>query len=244
MPPASRILVIVAAPAEARAVLTGLSLQGSITPWTPRTDGPFDLALSGIGKANAAGATGRFADPTTHAAILSIGVAGALPDGDLAIPDTVVASSVIHADEGVQAPDRFMDCSEIGLSLGQFSGSAMCASDSFTRWLLRALKPVSPKSGGIATVSTCSGTDALARTIRDRTGAVAECMEGAAVGLIAHRLGIPFGEVRIISNTTGDRGRQVWDLKRALEVLSRVIGLLAQSEPFRDSRGPCAPCET
>jgi futalosine hydrolase len=64
--------------------------------------------------------------------------------------------------------------------------------------------------------------------VKARTGAVAEAMEGAAVGLVAHRLGIPFGEVRIISNTTGDRNLQRWDMKRALASLSEVIGLLAQ----------------
>jgi futalosine hydrolase len=51
-------------------------------------------------------------------------------------------------------------------------------------------------------------------------------MEGAAVALAAVRLGLAFGELRVISNTTGDRARQQWDLKGALARLTDVIGRL------------------
>ena len=33
-----------------------------------------------------------------------------------------------------------------------------------------------------------------------------------------------WGELRVISNTTGERSRQVWDLAGSLEALGRVIG--------------------
>jgi futalosine hydrolase len=62
--------------------------------------------------------------------------------------------------------------------------------------------------------------------VRDRTGAVAEAMEGAAVALVAHRLRIPMAEVRVVSNTTGSRPRQVWDLKGALARLSDLAAAL------------------
>lgn len=80
--------------------------------------------------------------------------------------------------------------------------------------------------GGIATVSTCSGTDDLAAEVARRTNGVAEAMEGAAVGHVAHRFGVPFGEVRVISNTTGNRGSQTWDLPGALARLSDVASRL------------------
>jgi nucleoside phosphorylase len=80
--------------------------------------------------------------------------------------------------------------------------------------------------GRIATVSTCAGTDARAATVARRTGAVAEAMEGAAVAQVASRLGVTFAEVRVISNTTGDRANQRWDMRGALGGLSRVAGVL------------------
>jgi futalosine hydrolase len=73
--------------------------------------------------------------------------------------------------------------------------------------------------GVIATVATCSGTDALAVEVERRTGAIAEAMEGAAVVHAALRLGLPGGEVRVISNSTGDRAKQQWDIARAFAAM-------------------------
>ena len=111
---------------------------------------------------------------------------------------------------------------------------------------LDAVVPMADRVGVIATVSTCSGTDVLAGEIRRRTGAVVEGMEGAAVGLTVSSVGsllgdggvggvggvvgvgeggmggVGFVEVRVVSNTTGDRDRQVWDIGRALGVLREV----------------------
>ena len=64
-----------------------------------------------------------------------------------------------------------------------------------------------------------------------RTGAIAEGMEGAAIGhALARCTGRgtkpEFLEIRVVSNTTGDRGRQVWDIKGALATLTRVAAAL------------------
>ena len=97
--------------------------------------------------------------------------------------------------------------------------------------LLAMLRPIADRVGPIATVSTCAGTDVIAQNISRRTGAVAEAMEGAAVGFTAlcvsasaGRRVIPFVEARVISNTTGDRDRQRWDLRGALDGLSALAG--------------------
>ena len=89
------------------------------------------------------------------------------------------------------------------------------------------------KIGAVATVSTCSGTGEGAEAARIRTGAIAEAMEGAAVGQAVARLSdlqprceAGFAELRVISNTTGDRSSQRWDLKGALAVLSDLVAEL------------------
>ncbi len=55
-------------------------------------------------------------------------------------------------------------------------------------------------------------------------------MEGAAVVHAARRLHAPAIEIRVVSNTTGDRERQRWDLPAALRELSaamrRLTGVL------------------
>jgi futalosine hydrolase len=221
-----RCLAIVAAPSEVAAVL-GRPLD---TPWAPCEARPgLDVVMSGIGKANAAGATARFADAARHDFVLSVGVAGSL-EADLPVGQVVIGSASVFADEGVETPDGFLDCQAMGFPLGDFSGTAVPASPEIVSWLNAAVgSGLLARIGPIATVSTCSGTDRLASQTRDRTLAIAEGMEGAAVGVVARRLGIAFGELRVISNTTGDRNRQVWDMKLALERLATVIGQLAQA---------------
>jgi futalosine hydrolase len=89
------------------------------------------------------------------------------------------------------------------------------------------------RMGPLATVATCSGTDEAARAVARRTDALAEAMEGAAVVHAARRLGVPAIELRAISNMTGDRAAQQWDLSRGLDALGeaarRAVGLIRSS---------------
>jgi hypothetical protein len=73
-------------------------------------------------------------------------------------------------------------------------------------------------------------------------------MEGAAVGLVAARFSdsfprraMPFAEMRVISNTTGDRGSQVWDMKQALVGLTELAGAVGALDPEVRERGRGAP---
>jgi futalosine hydrolase len=223
-----RLLLMVAAPAEARPVLRALGADESLAdrPWTPHNAAEgFDLLVSGVGKVNAAGSLARFLEPSRHAAVLSVGVAGALPESGVRLLETVVATSCVYADEGLLTPDGFTDCATMGFPPGPWNGPGIPVDPG----LLEALRPLAAHAGPIATVSTCSGTDAHARAVRERTGALAEGMEGAAVAHVANRLGIPCGELRVISNTCGDRSRQQWDLAGALRALEVVIGRLLSS---------------
>lgn len=220
-------LLAIAAPAEARAAFKALAHDPALPdrPWL-RHELPGGLAVvvTGIGKANAAAAVARCIRPGVDRAVLSLGVAGALPASNLRPGDAIVGTDSLFADEGLQTSDGFVDCGAMGFPLAPapWSGPGVPADPT----LLARLRDIAPSAGRIATVSTCSGTDALAAQVAARTGARAEAMEGAAVGLVAARLGVPFAEVRTISNLTGGRSRQGWDLPAALAELARVIGLL------------------
>lgn len=189
--------------------------------WTLSPCGPnIALAMCGIGKANAAGAAGallaRLDGPRV---LISLGVAGALPGSPAAPGQVVMASGSIFADEGAQTDAGFLTCDDLGFPLGPPQGRV--APDPALADRLRSL---ADHEGEIATVSTCAGTDHLARRRGQR--AIAEAMEGAAVGLVAWRLGVPFAELRVISNTTGARERQIWDLEVALARLGALAGPL------------------
>ena len=78
-------------------------------------------------------------------------------------------------------------------------------------------------TGGIATVSTCSGTNERAQLIESQTNCICEAMEGAAVVHTANRLGAKAIEIRAISNTTGNRDLQKWDIECALTTLGNAV---------------------
>ncbi|HVZ94364.1 MAG TPA: futalosine hydrolase [Phycisphaerales bacterium] len=229
-----RWLLVVAVPAEARAVRAGLEdtkAGASFEYWAPAPIGDrFELLMSGIGKANAAGAVARVLDPRRYAGVINLGVCGALPSATpLQIGEAIVATESVFADEGSSTPDGFIDLASMGFPPDMGANEPGSQSVVTDARLIETIGAVVTRRGGIATVSVCSGTDAHAGDIARRTGAIGEAMEGAAVGLAALRVAgpaFPFAEVRIVSNTTGDRARQVWDLPRAFQRLRELASAL------------------
>ncbi len=214
-------LLAVAAPREAEAVLVGLGSADSTppAPWTTRVlNDRLHLVVTGVGKSNAAGAVAR-ALTSQHSGVLSLGLAGALPAlPGLEVGQVMLADTCHLADEGLSTPDRFLTQSELGFPACDSLGERFPTDPTWRD----ALAALALRIGPCATVSTCSGTDARATEIARRTGALCEDMESAAVALTAHRRGMPFSCIRVISNQTGDH--QAWDLELAFSVLARVAG--------------------
>jgi futalosine hydrolase len=202
-----RLLIIVAVAREAEAVA---SAADSV------------VVVGGVGRTNAAVATTRaILEQGPFDAVLSMGLAGSLPDSPCLIGEPVIGSSAVYVEEGIQTPEGFGDMSSLGFPLGSFEGNVVPAELD----LLERLGDLG-EVGPIATVATCSGSDEAARIVLQRTGAIAEAMEGAAVLHAGGLLGTPGIELRVISNTTGNRDRQDWDLPTAFESLA---GLAAQA---------------
>lgn len=222
MPAQRPWLVIVAAPREIGAVLRGLGVENpKNTPdfWVPIPAGHAEIVRAGVGKWAAAGAVARCYRPGHHAGVLSVGVAGALPGAGLDITDAVLADPSLFADEGVRTPEGFSPLSAIGFP----EDDAPVPPDPDAR---AALGQLVDRVGPVATVSACSGRDDLARETAQRTGAIAEAMEGAAAAHAARRADpdARFAELRVVSNTTGDRAAQRWELDRALDRLAGLLG--------------------
>lgn len=226
LPPGKMILIVVAAPNEFQAICKGVGAPMPDAPpyWTPLPlTSAAEIVLSGVGKANAAGAAARSYDKMRHAGLLSLGIAGSLPivgphGRPLRLGEVVAAERCVFADEGVWTPEGFTDIAALGFPLGEFSGGAVPVDEK----MLSELRRVSDVVGRVATVSSCSGTDKAAADMARRTGVIAEGMEGAAVALVGHRMGVPSGEVRVISNTTGNRATQTWDIRGAFARLGEV----------------------
>ena len=201
---ARRILIVTAVQQEADAI--GFS------------DSAYVVA-GGIGRTNAAVATTTaIHNEGSFDFVISAGVAGSLPNGNLSIGDVVVASSCVYMEEGLVTPDGFQDMHAMGFSLGDFTGNTVPVDST----LLGRLGAIGV-TGSIATVATCSGTDEQAALVADRTCCLCEAMEGAAVVHAARLAGLLAIEIRAISNTTGNRDAQQWDLGLALDNLGTAV---------------------
>ena len=235
LPTPRRGLIITAAPAETSAVLTavGIAPTDACVDWHEHILSPrWSLVQSGVGKVNAALCAARLVDPARHALVLNVGVCGSLPaQRPAALLDLILADRSVYADEGIAIPDGYIDIAAAGFGPGgappAFPGVGLDTDEQLRDALAHALTAARlfPLIGPIATVSTCSGSDPLAHAIAARTGASAEAMEGAAIAHALARLHpgtIRFAELRVVSNTTGDRARQQWNLKGALAVLSNA----------------------
>lgn len=224
------ILLAVASPKEADAVLRGLGASDlRAEPWRATPIGRrFELLLTGVGKANASGAVARALHPAQTSLVVNLGIGGALPESGVAIGDAILATKSVFADEGLLAPGGFTDVASMGFPPFP-SGAIGWPADAEAS---HAVRDAVDSSGVLATVSTCSATDAIAAEIRSRTGAVAEAMEGAAAAIAVAQVSrlcgaaIPFLELRVISNTTGDRDAQRWDLRKAFDRLAELAAAL------------------
>jgi futalosine hydrolase len=181
------------------------------------------VVVAGLGRTNAAAATTEAIVNSGHrfvGGVISAGVAGSLPGAgaDLNIGDVVVASACVYAEEGIVTAHGFADMAGLGFRLGDFEGNAVPVDEYMLERLSQRFM-----IGPIATVATCSGTNAAAEEVARRTGALAEAMEGAAVVHAARRLRVSAIELRTISNNTGDRAGQVWDLGAALRALGPAV---------------------
>ncbi|MFT5424468.1 MAG: futalosine hydrolase [Phycisphaerales bacterium] len=245
MPPTDQrqpcVLIAFAAPREGVAIHSGLAARASpgFPLWRAVAVAPgFEMVRTGVGPAAAAGGVARSLDPARHTVVISLGVGGALPGPNAPeIGSVVLATRSAFADLGLQTPEGYQSLREMGLGI-EASGSG----ESYTpdSRLAERLMPLADRRAPVATVSTCSGTDARAAAVAERLGPDSEGgvegMEGASVGLVAEMLGaemarglggVAFAEMRVISNTTGDRSAQRWDLDGALarlEVVARGLG--------------------
>ncbi len=185
--------------------------------------------LLGVGKVEAALSLTRRLGARLPSAVINVGVAGAYPDHGLDVGDVCIVVEETFADEGVVTPDGFEDL--VALSLA--STNRWTADAALVR-AVSALLPAAPRVRG-TTVSTCSGVDARAHAYAERVDAAVETMEGAAVARVCAAFGVPWVQLRGISNRTGDRARGGWDLSlakhRLHEATRRLLGRESPPRP-------------
>lgn len=198
------LLVVTAVAAERDAVLTGLP--------------GVDVVAVGVGSAAAAAGTARLLATGGYHAVVCAGIGGGF---DVEPGAIVLGTHSVAADLGAESPDGFIPLSELGFGLDAYPADPA---------LLAALP--FPTRGPVLTVNTVTGTATSTDALRKRyPDAVAEAMEGFGVASAAAGAGVPFVELRTISNPVGPRDRGAWrigDALAALTTAARALGTLAE----------------
>ncbi|WP_281900993.1 futalosine hydrolase [Micromonospora humidisoli] len=213
------LLVLTAVPAEAEAVRAGL------------TDPTVTVRALGVGPAVAGATTARMlalaeAAGRPYRAVVSAGIAGGFA-GRAPVGATVLASRSVAADLGAESPTGFIPVDELGMPPELLGGGPTIDVDPA---LLHALRAALPQAvvGAVLTVSTVTGTAASTAILADRhPDAVAEAMEGYAVAVAATQAGLPFAELRTVSNPVGPRDRDGWRMREAFTALTEAARALS-----------------
>lgn len=194
---------------------------------------PICLAHSGLGKAASAASAMALISKFQPRALWLFGCGGAYPASGLAIGDIALAECEIFGDEGVETPLGFQDLEEMGLPMRNDVRGIV-----YNKWpvddgLLNWSKPLLAEyarqtgrhfsAGPFVTVSSCTGTTERGAALAERTGGCCENMEGAGASLACRQTGVPFLELRGISNLVEDRDPARWDLSRGMRSAQEAV---------------------
>lgn len=244
------LLIFAATSMEMRAVFEGAGLDAPV----PEKGGkafarirgiPAHLAVTGVGPLAAACVAGRFAGEGLLAAercrgVLNFGIAGTYSPFGAPLGSVVVANREILPEYGVRT-DLGVNAEDLGFPLyGKKADpdavwntvylepeAAFDAMGLFFPGGAPAL-PENPRVviGGSITVAGVSGTSCIAGELAGKYAALSENMEGFSLALASREAGVPFAEVRAVSNVVGERSASAWNIPASLAALSRAVALI------------------
>lgn len=210
-------------------ILLAAATAGEITPtmeWLqgldPENPVPenFDVLLTGVGLLGSSFRLTRALAYSDYDLVIGAGIAGAF-NRDLALGQCVVVSSEQLADFGAEDGPEFLDAFDMGLEAPDqppFTGGRLLNP-------LEALPGVEDMLVRVSglTVLNVSGSEPTIEERTTRYGADVESMEGAALHYVCLSLGIPFIQLRAISNYVTRRDRSAWQLKSAIDALNTTL---------------------
>ncbi|MFD8082976.1 futalosine hydrolase [Kitasatospora sp. NPDC059722] len=220
-PERARLLVVVAVPAEAEAVLRGLPGGAHALPLPGgelHRAGAVDVLAGGVGPAAAAAGAAAALSAHRYGLVVSAGIAGGFAP-HAPVGATVVADAIVAADLGAETPEGFADVAELGFGTTRHTPPPAA--------VVLAARALGAVTGPVLTVSTVTGSAERAAALTARhPGAAAEAMEGFGVAEAAARFGVPAFELRTVSNPVGPRDRAAWRIGDALAALERAFAAL------------------
>jgi futalosine hydrolase len=218
-----RLLIVTATDAELQPLVPGLQRLSTGRAPHVRTcvvaGRPVDVLTTGVGMVATAAWCARTLGMGTYDMALNLGLCGTF---DPAFPPGTVAHVVTDRmpELGAEDRDAFLTVHELQL-LGEdefpFRGGRLVNDAPPAIPALTALPP----ANGI-TVNTVHGGAASIGRIAERVQPQVESMEGAAFMYACLTAGVPFAQVRAVSNVVEPRNRQAWRVAEAIAVLAEA----------------------
>ena len=187
-------------------------------------DHEVDVLTTGVGMIATAAWCSRAFAAEHYDLALNVGLCGSF-DRAIAAPAVVHVTADCIAELGAEDGDDFLTVHQLQL-LGEdefpFAGGMLVNANPPPLEPLMALRAVS----GI-TVNTVHGHERTIAAVRERHAPDVESMEGAAFMYASLIAGVPFAQVRAVSNIVERRNRGAWKIDAAIEALGdRAVKLL------------------
>lgn len=212
------VLVVTAVEAEREALLRDIDSA---------TAKQLEVIVAGVGPVSAAvGAATALARRPDVTLVISAGIAGGFASR-IAVGEIAVADRITFADLGARTDAGFLTLGEMGLR----QDSSYAVTDLRVRERLAA-SSLRVVHGEVLTLACMTGIDADAEQLASRhPHAIAEAMEGFGVAAAADNAGVPFAEIRAISNRIGTRDPSTWNMQGAFDALRQAFAALMK-EPW------------
>jgi futalosine hydrolase len=189
-------------------------------------DHDVDVLTTGVGMIATAAWCSRTFAAEHYDLALNVGLCGSF-DASLAAPDVVHVIADRIAELGAEDGDDFLTIHQLQL-LGEndfpFDGGLLVNTNPPPLPSLATLRSVT----GI-TVNTVHGNERTIAAVRDRYDPDVESMEGAAFMYASLIAGVPFAQVRAVSNAVVRRNRGAWKIDEAIRALGEQSVTLLES---------------
>ena len=189
-------------------------------------DHDVDVLTTGVGMIATAAWCSRTFAAEHYDLALNVGLCGSF-DASLAAPDVVHVTADRIAELGAEDGDDFLTIHQLKL-LGEnefpFERGMLVNSNAPSLPPLATLRSVT----GI-TVNTVHGNERTIAAVRDRYDPDVESMEGAAFMYASLIAGVPFAQVRAVSNAVLRRNRGAWKIDDAIRALGEQSAKLLES---------------
>jgi futalosine hydrolase len=258
------LLVVGATDLELDGLVAGLEgAAPAATSWGPARRGarhgaPVVVQALGLGKANTAAGLATAIAELRPTAVLQVGIGGAYVGSFLSVGMAMLATEDVQLDLGLRRPEGWADWGALGFPLRSrepdvlvlYAGGGGAVAGATEGAAERARAVAIPTDadltaviaaatglprGRFATLDAVTHDVHLGAAMQAAFDVSVESMEGAAAAQTARALGVPFAELRAVSNVVGERDKAHWDLRGAVRV-ARDAGLRALDALATDAR--------